>query len=98
MDFYLDSKVRECWRNDVFLRLTNGKSIRKCTLMEDDKIYRILNLCLTSLVSSPMAKWLLLLDLKEMGKLTISNIAMETLRYQVMDENEYISSDIDLLF
>ena len=98
MDFYLDSKVRNCWRNDIFLNITNGKSILTTSKLEDWKIYKILNQCLLSSVSSSLAKWLLLLDLKEVGELIISNIAIDTLRYQVMDENEYINPNIDLLF
>ena len=95
MEFYLDSKVRDCWNNKVFMRLSNNKSITQCQFLHDEKIYKMLNQCVLSKdVSSPIARWLLLLDLK-VGENQISNIAMETLRYQVMDEHDYINPDVD---
>ena len=94
MEFYLDAKVRECWNNKAFMRLSNNKSIIQCQSLDDDIIYRILNRCVVSSeIASPIARWLLLLDLKEVGEVQISKITMETLRNQVMNDDEYINVD-----
>ena len=44
----------------------------------------------TSNISSALCRWMPLLDLEDDGSLNISDYSRETLKYQVMSENEFI--------